>query len=104
MYIILDSNIWIKEWGLRSSIGSAVRFFIKSYNAVVVLPEVIRLETERRVESALKEHVRDIEKNYRELLAIFGSLHKLILPSSEDIKDKVKAIFDKCGVDLYEVP
>jgi len=104
MYIVFDSNIWISELGLNSSKGAAVRFFIKSQKAIVVLPEVIKLETERKLRSELGTYVTNLEKNHRQLLTIFGKLKEIVLPSDQEINDRVATVFGKCKVELFEVP
>jgi hypothetical protein len=46
LYIVFDTNIWISELGLNSAKGAATRFFVKKRGATVVVPEVVKLETE----------------------------------------------------------
>ncbi|MGO8943435.1 MAG: PIN domain-containing protein [Syntrophobacteraceae bacterium] len=104
MYVILDTNIWISELGLNSTLGAAVRFFIKNKGATLVVPEVIRLETERHLRTELAKYVTELQKNYRQLLAIFGTLKELVLPDNEAIEAKVAAVFGDCRVDLLEIP
>lgn len=104
MYVVFDSNIWISELGLNSSKGAAVRFFINNQKAIVVLPEVIKLETERKLRSELRTYVANLEKNHRQLLTMFGKLKDIVLPSEQEIDDRVAAVFGKCKVELLEVP
>lgn len=104
MFIILDSNIWISELGLNSARGAAVRFYVKNRGATVVLPEVIKLETEKHLKSELTKYVENLEKNYRQLLSVFGKLKELVLPNEEAIKEKVDSIFSDCKIELLELP
>lgn len=104
MYLIFDSNIWISELGLNSSRGAAVRFFVKNRGATVVVPEVVRLETERHLKAELTKYVGELEKNYRQLLAVFGKLKELVLPDEQAIEEKVAAVFGECQVELLESP
>jgi len=104
MYIIFDSNIWISELGLNTTLGAAVRFFVKSKQATVVLPEVIRLETERNLKAALTKYVVDLEKNHRQLLTIFGKLKEMVLPDKTTIDEKIASIFGACQLELLEIP
>jgi len=104
MYVIFDSNIWISELGLNSARGAAARFFVKNSGATVVLPEVIKLETERYLKAELTKYVAELEKNHRQLLAIFGKLKELVLPDSEAIEAKVAEVFGDCQVELLEIP
>jgi hypothetical protein len=104
MYVVLDSNIWISEQGLNSPKGAAVRFFINRQKAIVVLPEVIKLETERHLRSQLRKYVANLKDNHRQLLTMFGRLKEIVLPSDQDIDDRVAEVFGKCKVELLEVP
>lgn len=104
MYVIFDSNIWISELGLNSAKGAAVRFFVKNKGAKVVVPEVVKLETERHLKSELEGYVVALQKNHRQLLAVFGKLKELVLPDAQDIEEKVAAIFGKCEVELMDLP
>jgi hypothetical protein len=104
MYVILDSNIWISELGLNSTRGAAVRFFVKNRGATVVVPEVVKLETERHLKAELTRYVTELEKNYRQLLAVFGRLKELVLPDTQAIEEKVSAVFGKCEVEILETP
>jgi hypothetical protein len=104
MYVILDSNIWISELGLNSSLGAAARFFFKSQGAIVVLPEVIKLETERHLKSELTKYVSEVRKKHRELLTVFGKLKELVLPDDAAIEAKVASVFGECQIEISEVP
>lgn len=104
MYIIFDSNIWISELGLNSAKGAAARLFIKTKKAKVVVPEVVRLETERNLRNQLSSHIADIGKNYRQLLPVFGKLKEIVLPDENAINEKVDSIFQRSQLDLIEIP
>lgn len=104
MYVIFDSNIWISELGLNSAKGAAVRFFVRNRGATVVVPEVVKLETERHLKSELEGYVAELQKNHRQLLAVFGKLKELVLPDAQAIEEKVAAVFGKCEVELLEIP
>ena len=104
MYVILDSNIWISELGLNSARGAAVRFFVKNRGATMVVPEVVKLETERHLKAELTRYVAELEKNYRQLLAVFGRLKELVLPDAQAIGEKVATVYGKCKVEILETP
>jgi hypothetical protein len=104
MIIVLDSNVWISQLGLNSAVGSAVRFFIKERKARVVLPEVIRLETELRLRDVLNNHISAIIKSYAALLAIFGHLKEIILPNKNEVENKVKEVFANTGLEVTDIP
>lgn len=104
MIVVLDSNIWLAELGLNSSLGAITRFYLRQQNARIALPEVVRLEVEHNFRNRLKEFVSEIAKNHRQLLAIFGSLKEVVLPEDSEIDGKVGQIFSDIGVNLIEVP
>ena len=102
MYVIFDSNIWISELGLNSTMGAAVRFFVKYKGATVVVPEVIRLETERNLKAALTKYVGELDKNHRQLLAVFGKLKELVLPDEVAIEKKLLQCSGSANLNLWK--
>lgn len=104
MYIVFDTNIWLSELALNSSAGAAARFYIHQNNAVVAIPEVVRLEVEHNLNRQIHDFIRDIEKNYRKLLAIFGSLKEIRLPDENDIEEKVQELISSLDVKFEEIP
>lgn len=104
MYIIFDSNIWISELGLNSAKGAATRFFVKKKGATVIVPEVIKLETERKLRNELGNYIAEISKNYQQLLTIFGKLKEIVLPGETEIHEKVSTIFERSHLDIVEIP
>ena len=104
MFIVLDSNIWLSELGLNTAKGAATRFYIKQKKARLVLPEIVKEEVEKNLFNSLAACSKGIQKNHRQLLAVFGQLKEVILPSDDDIKAKAKGIFDEVKVQLHEIP
>ena len=62
MIVLLDSNVWLEELGLNSSLGSAVRFYLKQKGAQIALPEVVKLEVESNFKNRLIGYVDSIKK------------------------------------------
>jgi hypothetical protein len=104
MVILLDSNIWLKELGLNSSVGSAVRFYLKQNGAQIALPEVVKLEVESNFKNQLIKFVETINNNYNQLLAVFGSLKEIVLPDEIEIRKHVSRFFSALGIDYLELP
>jgi hypothetical protein len=104
MIVVLDTNIWITEVGLKSSLGAVTRFYINKEGAKIALPEVVRLEVEHNLRNNIKELISELQKNYRYLLAIFGSLKELIVPTDIDIEKKISIVFYDLGVELIGIP
>lgn len=103
MIVVLDTNIWLGELALNSSLGAAVRFFLRQRNAQLAVPEVVRLEVERNFREKLNEFVANVRDNHRQLLAVFGTLKEVVLPDDAAIQSKVAEIFSGVGVKLLNV-
>ena len=104
MYIVLDSNIWISEWGLNTTKGAVVRFYIKQKQAQIALPEIIKEEVERNLINNLKQLCEGIEKNHSQLLSIFGQLKEVVLPTTAEIEEKASSLFKELKFDYKEIP
>lgn len=104
MIIVPDSNIWLGELGLTSTLGAATRFYIKHNNARLALPEVVRLEVEHNFRTRLKEFTKTIRDNHRQLLAAFGALKEVVLPTDEAVDKKAQDIFGSVGVEVVSIP
>ncbi len=103
MIIVLDTNIWLGELALNSSLGAAVRFFLRQRDARLALPEVIRLETERNFREKLNTFVANVRDNHRQLLTVFGTMKEVVLPDEAAIENKVAQIFSSVGVELLNI-
>lgn len=90
MFIVFDSNVWIKEFGLQSKNGAAVRHFVRLHNATVAIPEVVELEVRHVLTSELLSLRKQIVTAHRKLLPVLGKLQPLYLPSEEDIREAVE--------------
>jgi predicted nucleic acid-binding protein len=104
MHIVLDSNIWISEWGLNTTKGAAIRFYIKQKQAQIALPEIIKEEVERNLTNNLKQLCEGIEKNHSQLLSVFGQLKEIVLPTTAEIQEKANSLFKELKLDYKEIP
>lgn len=104
MIVVLDTNIWLSELGLRSGAAAAVRFFLSQSGAQVAVPEVIQLEVQQNLTSRLRRHAEEIRDNYRQLLTAFGKLREIVLPTEEEIQEKVQELFESLGVQQKQIP
>jgi len=102
--VVLDSNIWLSELGLKSAMGATARLFMSRRNAVLVLPEVIELEVTQHIRSELVESCETLRDSHRRLLGLFGKLRELVLPTEQDIEFKCGALFDNLGIEIRRVP
>lgn len=103
-YIIFDTNIWRHEFGLNSAAGSAVRFYINNRDATVIVPEVVRLELEEILTKHLQECRDTILNSHGQLLKVFGELKEVVLPTDEEICNKVSEIIENLDVPFVEIP
>lgn len=92
--IVLDTNIWLSELALMSPLGCAFSHYVTVSGFKIGLPEVIEEETKYNFRKNLLEYRFNIESDYKRMLAIFGKMKELVMPSNEDIERKVEAIFD----------
>lgn len=92
--IVLDTNIWLSQLALMSPIGCAFNHFITVRRFKIGLPEVIEEEVMYSFRKNLLDYRSNIEKNYKFMLAIFGKMKELVMPSDEEIERKVQSIFD----------
>jgi hypothetical protein len=104
MFIIFDTNVWLSELALKSPSGAAVRFYVQQHGATVVIPEVVRLELERNLTRMLGELAERIRSSHKQLLAVFGNLREVVLPTLDQIQEKVTAILSHIDVPTREIP
>jgi hypothetical protein len=104
MFIIFDTNVWLSELALNSPRGAAVRFYVQQHRATVVIPEVVRLELERNLTRMLGELTERIRNSHKQLLAVFGNLREVVLPTSDQIQEKVAEILSHIDVPTREIP
>ena len=104
MIVIFDTNVWISDLALTSNVGSAIRFYLREQKARIGLPEVVRLETEVHLRTTLTDHINDIQSSHRQLLAVFGRLKEVVLPSGEEVEALISKVFSNLGVEIQEFP
>ena len=104
MHVVFDTSILFSQLALKSGAGAAVRFFIKKRNAVVAVPEVVRLELEENLTLDLIKAKKNIEDSHRRLLTVFGELIEITLPSDQEIREKVQRLVEEFDVPTRNVP
>jgi hypothetical protein len=104
MIVVLDSNVWLKELALNSGSGSALRFFLKQRPARLAIPEVVRLEVQHHLRVQIEKSIEKVEKEYRELLALFGSMKEIVLPARAEVDALVSGVFTNLGIDTLDAP
>ena len=104
MFVVLDTNVWIKEAMLRSGMGSVAKLYINSINATIALPEVIELETKNHLKDKISSAIKIAKDEHLYLLTLFGSLDELYLPDSDRADNLVDSVFKQIGVKLLKIP
>ncbi len=104
MIVVFDTNVWISALALTSNVGSAVRFYLREQKARIGLPEVVKLETEVHLRTTLSEHIQEIQSSHRQLLAVFGRLKEVVLPTAEEVEALIAQVFSNLGVQIEEIP
>src|SRR5687768_16906380 len=104
MIVVLDTNIWLKELALNSASGSALRFFLKHRPARLAVPEVVRLEMQNNLRATIADAIDGVAKGNRQLLALFGSMKEIVLPTPAEIDSLVAGVFSGLRVDIMDVP
>lgn len=104
MIIILDTNIWLAEMGLRSPLGAVARLYLQQKQARLALPEVVRLEVEHNLRRRLRDYVSTLQSTHRQLLTVFGALKELVVPDAIAIEGRVADLFGNVGVEVLDIP
>lgn len=104
MIVVLDTNLWLKELVLNSGIGSALRFFLNRQKARLALPEVVRLEVQHNLRGLILDAIDNVNTGNRRLLALFGSMKEIVLPSPQEVEAVISGVFSGLQVDVLDVP
>jgi len=104
LIVVFDSNVWISGLALTSNVGSAIRFYLRARTARIGLPEVVKLETEFHLRTTLAEHINKIQSSHRQLLAVFGRLKEVVLPTAQEVEAMISKVFSNLGVEIEEFP
>lgn len=92
--VVFDTNIWISELALMSPVGCALNYYAVKNNVKIGLPEVIEIETKYKFSTMLNKYRSNIINDHKRMLAIFGKMKEVVMPSDEEIEQKVEEIFD----------
>jgi hypothetical protein len=104
MIVVLDTNLWLKELALNSGMGSVFRFFLKHQKARLAVPEVVRLEVQHNLRALIQGAIDDVDKGNRQLLALFGSIKEIVLPTAQEVDTLVTGVFSGLRVEKLDIP
>jgi PIN domain len=87
-FVVLDSNVWVAERLLRTSMGSALLHSLIRSDAVIGLPQVVEMEVNPVLEEHAERAVENLRKRIELLRQLSGrmTLH-LSVPNAEVISE-----------------
>jgi PIN domain len=104
-YVVLDTNIWISERLLQSSIGSAFLYAVTGAQSSIVLPEVVELEIIRVLPEMAERAVSNIRRDLTLLRQLSGhDLKGIAVPSALAIEEGIKERWKQLSGSLVPVP
>lgn len=102
--MILDSNIWRSEVGLRTERGARLLHYIQRLEGRLGLPEQVETEATRLLVELASSHTSRIDDELRQLQVITGQRPHLDLPNQESLGVAVHDRFEELGQVLLRVP
>src|SRR6202035_804829 len=103
-YVVVDSNIWVAERLLQSSIGSAFLYAVASAKSSILLPEVIELEIARVLPEMAERSVGIIGRELSLLRQLSGHNLTMTVPSALAIEEGIKERWKQLSGLLIPVP
>jgi hypothetical protein len=102
--LLLDSNIWIAERLLKSSIGSALLYALAVSRAKIALPEVVELELSAVLPREAEASVEAIRKAIVLLGQLSGSEPTFTGPTEIAIKEGIVERWTQLAATIERVP
>ena len=90
--LIMDSSTFVREIGLTSRVGSALKHYLFSRGIQLVVPEIVAEECERHLTRRSKGKREHIQDNLHWLSRYFGQVNGWQGPDNETIADRAKAL------------
>jgi hypothetical protein len=103
-YVLLDTNIWVAERLLQSSIGSALLYALTHTKSSILLPEVVELEIARVLPDMAERAVGRIRSELSLLRQLSGHELSVAAPSALAIEDGIKERWSQLGGLLVRIP
>jgi hypothetical protein len=90
--VVLDSNVWVTEHLLQTTIGSAALFAVSAGQALIAVPEIVELEVENILIQFGEKAVDDIRKSIALLKHLSGNqMLSFMAPNHEAIQKGMRA-------------
>ena len=102
--LVLDSSTFIKEIGLTSRKGSALKHYLYCRGTQLAVPEAAAEEYERHLARAAKKKIEIIQKELGWLAQFCGGIGGWSAPSDDVIEDHAKALAAGNGIGAILLP
>jgi PIN domain len=103
-YVLLDTNVWVAERLLQSSIGSALLYALTRTKSSILLPEVVELEIARVLPDMAERAVGRIRGDLSLLRQLSGHNLTVTAPSAVAIEDGIKERWSQLSGLLVRIP
>jgi hypothetical protein len=104
-YVLLDTNIWVAERLLQSSIGSAFLYALTRTKSSILLPEVVELEIARVLPDKAEQAVGRIRSELSLLRQLSGHNNLSVnAPSALAIEEGIKERWSQLSGLLIRIP
>jgi PIN domain len=103
-YVLLDTNIWVAERLLQSSIGSALLYALTRTKSSILLPEVVELEIAWVLPNMAERAVGRIRADLSLLRQLSGHNLTITAPSALAIEDGIKERWSELSGLLVRMP
>jgi hypothetical protein len=102
--VVLDSNIWVSERLLQTSLGSALLYVLAGATASIALPEVVELELNGLLPDLAEKAITDIGKDASSLRHLSGQQLRYTAPSKLAIQEGIERRWTQLTGLLKRVP
>ena len=102
--LVLDSSTFIKEIGLMSQKGSALKHYLYCRGMQLVVPQAAAKEYERNLVRLAQGKIDRVQKNLQWLRQFLGKIGGWSAPGEEAIKDRAKVLAAGGKLDAVLLP
>lgn len=97
--LVFDSSTFIREIGLMSTRGSALKHYLYRRETQLVVPQAAVEEYERHLARVAKGKIRQVQKELRWLAQFFDGIPGWSAPDDDDIASRARALAKGDGLD-----
>lgn len=103
-YLVLDSNIWVSERMLYSTLGSAALHVLTRGGGVIALPEIVSIEVDRVLIEQSAKAIDSVQKSTHFLRQLSGHVMSIMAPSEAAIRAGIEKRWKELSGILKPVP